>query len=505
MCVAIRLSSHLKRNRFGVFYFRRAIPFAIAAHFQQREIYRSLGTCDRRDAIMRSQAFGAVTDLLFRKLKAMAKNKKDELIRADMMFEMDLDGIGTVRVDMEPEEFEAGKALINHTIDRLTPLMAMKPAMAPALSQKLFSVAVEEYLREFETSGPKPETVLDYRGDFNQFIQIAGDVPVASLQHEALNDLKKKLAALPPNINKAKALRGKSIDEILAIQLPAQAARTVRKKWQRLQTFLKWAWGQGFVSQNYAFGKMPRAADSDREKFSDDDLGQLFESPLYADALYKEPFQYWIPLIAAFTGARLEEISQLHLADLKHDDETGIWCFDITEDADEKGGAATKKQLKNKASIRACPVHSRLEAAGLSDYVSDLRKRGYDRLFPELSVSAYGKTGDRASKFFTAYRRERGVGSKTGVSSKVFHSFRHTMNARLQRARVDLEIREALIGHTSQSTNVRVYGDKQHLGRLRDDLEKLKYAFSVAPFVASERHEVARQKAQRRGNAKSRG
>lgn len=499
--MAIRLSSHLKRNRFGVFYFRRAIPFAIAEHFKQREIYRSLGTCDRRDAIMRSQAFGAVTDLLFRKLRAM-KNKKNQLIQQDMVFELDLDGLGSIKMDMEPHEIEAGKAIISHAVDRLAPLMKGQ-ASKPAVSTKLFSAAVEDYLQEFEAGGPRPETVLDYRGDFRQFIQITGDVPVANLQHEALNDLKKKLARLPPNMNRDGRLLGKTIDEILAMKLPAQAARTVRKKWQRLQTFLKWAVGQGLVEINYAAGKMPKAADSKREKFGDDDLKLLFESPHYVNALYKEPFQYWIPLIAAFTGARLEEISQLHLADLKRDTETQIWCFDITEDVDEDAGATTEKKLKNNASVRACPVHSRLLTAGLIEYANDLKSRGYDRLFPELSVSVYGKTGDRASEFFTSYRRECGVGSITGRSTKVFHSFRHTMNSRLQRARVAQEVREALIGHTPQSTNVRVYGDKQFLGRLHDDLEKLAYSFSVAPFLGSERHEVARQKALRRDNAKS--
>jgi integrase len=501
--VAIRISSHLKRNRFGVFYFRRAIPFVIAAHFQQREIYRSLGTCDRRDAIMRSQAFGAVTDLLFRKLKSMA-NKKNKPIQQDMVFELDLDGFGSIKMDMEADEIEAGKAIISHAIDRLAPLMKGQVSKS-AESTTLFSVAVQDYLQEFEAGGPRPETVLDYRGDFAQFMQITGDVSVASLKHEELNSLKKKLSALPPNINKAKALRGKTIDEILAMKLPAQSARNVQKKWQRLQSFLDWAEGQGLVEKNYAKGKKPKAPTSSREKFSDDDLGRLFESSHYADALYKEPFQYWVPLIAAFTGARLEEISQLHLADLKRDTETQIWCFDITEDVDEGAGATTQKKLKNQASVRACPVHSRLLAAGLIEYADDLRRRGYDRLFPELSVSVYGKTGDRASEFFTTYRRECGVGSMSGRSSKVFHSFRHTMNARLQRANVAQEVREALIGHTPQSTNVRVYGDKQFLGRLHDDLERLVYSFDVAPFLGSDRNEVARQKALRRGSRKQPG
>ena len=131
--MAIRISSHLKRNRFGVFYFRRAIPFVIAAHFQQREIYRSLGTCDRREAIMRSRVFSAVTDLLFRKLKTMA-NKKDQSIQQDMVVDFDtgLDGILSIKqIIMEPHEVPAAKEFFDHAVNSLALLKGMGPVPTP--------------------------------------------------------------------------------------------------------------------------------------------------------------------------------------------------------------------------------------------------------------------------------------------------------------------------------------------------------------------------------------
>ena len=72
------------------------------------------------------------------------------------------------------------------------------------------------------------------------------------------------------------------------------------------------------------------------------------------------------------------------------------------------------------------------------------------------------------------------------------------MNARLQKAGVDQEIRESLIGHTPQSTNVRVYGDAHLLERLNQELGKLVYGFQVAPFLSSAFHEAARNKARSR-------
>ncbi|MDP1718595.1 MAG: hypothetical protein Q8L40_11015 [Burkholderiales bacterium] len=276
---------HLHQNRHGVFYFRRAIPATLSAHFAQREIYRSLRTTNRGNAIIRSQAFGLVTDLLFRKLRAMAKNKNDISIQADLTLEMDLDGLGTVRVDMEPHEIETGKAVISHAVESLAALLGKGNTSKLAVPSKLLTVAIDEYLGELENSGHRPESVLDYRGDFNQFIQIIGDVPVAGLQHEVLNDFKKKLTGLPPNINKTKELRDKSIDEILAMQLPPQSAVTVRKKWSRFQAFLEWAVGQGYTDKNYAKGKKPKASSKSREKFNDDGLGHAMAGSIKWQAL----------------------------------------------------------------------------------------------------------------------------------------------------------------------------------------------------------------------------
>ena len=108
-------AGHLHQNRHGVFYFWWAIPATISMHFTQREIYRSLRTTSRSNAIMRAQAFGIVTDLLFRKLRAMATNKNDKPIQMDMMMELDFEE-GTLKLDVEPHEVEAGKDLITHAL-----------------------------------------------------------------------------------------------------------------------------------------------------------------------------------------------------------------------------------------------------------------------------------------------------------------------------------------------------------------------------------------------------
>jgi len=222
---------------------------------------------------------------------------------------------------------------------------------------------------------------------------------------------------LPVNMNKLSATRGKSVDEILALGLPPQSATTVRKKWKRFISFLDWAEGRGHVEKNLARGVKIRARHGSYEKFTDDDLRRLFETDEYASG-FDEAFKYWVPLIGLFSGARLEEICQLHVADVTTID--GVLCFRITTQVDpEHGDPSHEKRLKTAdSSARICPVHPVLIDLGFAGFVDDLRKRGHKRLFPELRVDGQGRVGGRATEWFTAYRRSRKVGDVAGRSRK---------------------------------------------------------------------------------------
>ena len=135
--MAIRLSSYLKRNRFGIYYFRRVIPLSLRDRFVKREIYRSLRTSNRHNATVQSQVFGLVTDLFFQKLNVMPKNKNEELTQVDIVLELALDGVGTIKLDVAPDEIDAGKSLISHAVDRLSPFLGKVDAAKPTPSGKL--------------------------------------------------------------------------------------------------------------------------------------------------------------------------------------------------------------------------------------------------------------------------------------------------------------------------------------------------------------------------------
>jgi integrase len=428
----------------------------------------------------------------------LAKDKNDEIVQTDLIVSLDFEKDGTLkslRTELEAGEEEFAGRLVPHLLQ-----VAQNPSRPPVpLGGPTLFEEIERYLNEQALGGEwSPQTAADARGDFEQFKAILGDLPVAALSHEPLNKLKDTLLKLPANINKMPQTRGRSVEEILALGLPPQSPLTVKKKWDRVTSFLGWLEGKGLIEKNFAKGKKPKARAQSYEKFTQEDLDRLFGSPEYRTGSFSEPFQYWLPVLGLYTGARLEELAQLHLADIHKTGTADFWSLEITEEIHKEAGAAAEKTLKTKSSRRLCPIHTSLIDAGLLAYIDDLKRRSYDRLFPELRPDMLGKVSGRASEWFTTYRRDKGVGELTGKSRKNFHSFRHTMNSSLQRAGVSQEIREALCGHAASGINVRVYGGGLSLTHLRDAIQKLDFQLALPPFVPTDLHERARSRATRR-------
>ena len=103
--------------------------------------------------------------------------------------------------------------------------------------------------------------------------------------------------------------------------------------------------------------------DEFRDAFDTDDLKALFGSKEYRQDSFKRGYQFWTPIIALYTGCRIEEICQLHLDDIRKED--GLWVLDINDD--------DEKKLKNLSSQRLVPLHLVLvDELKLPDYPATL-------------------------------------------------------------------------------------------------------------------------------------
>jgi integrase len=216
---------------------------------------------------------------------------------------------------------------------------------------------------------------------------------------------------------------------------------TINKQLSRVGAMFNWAVGEGYILGNPIKGKSLRdnsRIDDARNPFSLADLVKIF-TPLKK---YLHSYYYWIPYLGLYTGARLNELCQLHLSDIRQD-EDGIWVFDINRNTPDK-------RLKSNASKRLIPLHPRLIELGFLDHVKTVKG---DRFFPELSLGRDGY-GKNASRWFNQRIRKLGITDR----KKVFHSFRHNVANCLKQNGVDYRIADAITGHTDQSMVYGVYG-----------------------------------------------
>lgn len=198
---------------------------------------------------------------------------------------------------------------------------------------------------------------------------------------------------------------------------------------------------------------LPKVEKKVRIPFSSDDLQQFFASPVYSQGSRPKAgggeASFWLPLIAYYTGARLEEMAQLLITDIKQEPGLGYY-FHLTDDDDAK-------TLKTVASRRRVPIHAELLRCGLLYYVNSVKGRS-PFLFPDLVPDKYQRRGANFSKFFTRYLRET-----VGITDrrKVFHSFRHTFKEACREKGVSEDVHDALTGHVGQGEGRR-YGNETY-------------------------------------------
>ncbi len=208
-------------------------------------------------------------------------------------------------------------------------------------------------------------------------------------------------------------------------------------------------------------GKKPdyEAGDGESyEMFTQGELQRLFDPKTYA-ANFEAPHLFWTPLLAAFTGMRRGEISNLHPDDINTENPDKVWVVSI------------KRKVKNKKSRRIIPLHSKLIELGFLEYLEDLRK-----IFPkaEIIFPYTWNMNKYVGEGFAAYADVAGVTSPL----KVLHSFRKNVaNTLLMAGLVEEKYREHFVGHLSYKLHESVYSGKANPMKFYSGLvnEYLKY------------------------------
>jgi integrase len=318
-------------------------------------------------------------------------------------------------------------------------------------------------------------------GLFFEFISETSHV--SAITRKAVRDWKHALASWPVKALKIKEFEGMTFRKIIeANKMVGKATiseNTTNRYLSAIAGFCEWLLNNEFIDQDVIRG-MFLSIDRKEQKvfpYSDDQLRTIFTSPLMTrcagdDQEHKpgdveiRDWRYWLPWIAAFTGARLGELAQMLTADVRQ--LHGVWIFHVTREG------SRLKSTKTGGSQRVVPVHSELIKLGFLKYHAALVARGEEQLFPGLKPDTRGFFSRTPSRFFAGYFKRIGVKSDKRHN---FHSFRHGVADAFRAAGFLDEQHGVLLGHTKSTTTGR-YGIMPE-GPLRDRvtmIEAIRYS-----------------------------
>ncbi len=350
-----------------------------------------------------------------------------------------------------------------------TPYAAEPEAAKPKLTE-LFK------LYEKDAAGRiSPHTIDQYGKFVGLFADYVGDpATTAALTKANLREWKLALEKWPVKATEKNDFKGKSFREIVAEverrgNVKTITKRTVEKHIRALGAFSAWLVAQDYIDRNPTHGLMigTKKPTHPVRSFTPEELTRIFTSPVFTGcktakidhklgtAVVRD-WRYWLPLVGLFTGARLGEIGQLMVADIRQ--AHGTWIFHLTEEGEGE------KTLKTAGSQRVVPVHSMLVRLGLLEYWAKVKQAGNTRLFPEIRRDTRGHFSGDPSRWFGRYLRR--VKIKTGREIK-FHSFRHTFIDALRRADFVDEEFGPLLGHAKATMTGRYGNEKQGTIALR--------------------------------------
>ena len=233
-----------------------------------------------------------------------------------------------------------------------------------------------------------------------------------------------------------------------------RAAKTVATIWLgAARRVYGWAVEQKMVAgnpfKNVRVTVPRRIQNRESQAFTPQEIGTILSTALSIDPdkSAQKAAQRWCPWLAAYSGARMGELTQLRGQDIVKQD--GSWCLKLTPEA---GSIKTRQ-------ARTVPLHSHLVKQGFLDFV---KARGNGPLFynPVQDQKEIDVNKPRWSRANIA-RSELSVWiRKLGIADQELsptHAFRHTFKQVAERSGISERMSDAITGH-APATAGRGYG-----------------------------------------------
>jgi integrase len=356
--------------------------------------------------------------------------------------------------------------------ERGTHLQIATPTPAPINRNPLNEVCAAFIEEGIRTKQWAPRPLGEKREHLALLQEILGsDVIIEAVTAENARQVKTVLQKYPKSRNKNPRTRNLSLAEAIELSdIEKLNVKTINNYLQSYSGLFSWAKANGYVESNPFSGLTMRvnrrvASKDGRQPFSPEQTRlMLSELTNNTRGLINLDHQKWGPLIGLYTGARLNEIGQLGLQDIRQQNE--IWCFDFNDEGDDK-------RLKNEDSRRLVPLHPKLIELGFLGHIAELKKQGQTRLFPKLTYTTKNGWGRNLGRWFN---EEFLVA--LGLKSKplVFHSLRHTVITTLLQAGIEEQIVKAIVGHSQNGVTQQHYFKQGYtLRQLAEALSSLHY------------------------------
>ncbi len=417
--------------RDGYFYYRIKVPVDLQPHFPTKFITKSLKTTDLSVA------------------KTMLVNLEYAIKRVFTL----------LRTGMLDE------AMAKQLVKEISPT---KQPIVESTAGPCLSTIIKQYMLE-KLPEWTPKTKMEMDGVFKLLLDIQSDIDVTTITKQTMLDLRSKLMRLPAN--RYKRYPDQTIQQLLEMaEITPMSTKSVNKHIGGMSALLRYCTDEGIVPVNNATGlklSEKKRADEDRSTYSVEDMKRIVANlPLDQTT----PERYWIPLIACYSGMRLNEICQLYVADVQ--DVEGVWCFSVNDTKD--------KRLKNQASERMVPVHPMLLKLGMLEYVEKLRRSMALRLWMNLTWMDIHGYSNGFGKWYQRFNREY----VTDDTKKVFHSFRHLVTDTLKQAGVQDSVIAELVGHShgSHAMTMSRYGKRYQPKVLLEALKLIDYGIEIRPW-----------------------
>lgn len=279
---------------------------------------------------------------------------------------------------------------------------------------------------------PAPKTIASHTRVIDRFVTHVGKITADQVTRAHIVQFKDRLSAAGFSTN---------VVQTSLSQLGSMFAVAVSRAWRE----------DNPCAGIRADTKVRRARKSARPSFDISTLNRIFAGPAYVGArpawsgIGATPATYWLPLLGLYTGARVEELCQLHPDDIYEEtyinassERQSCWVIRLTHNEDRK------QAVKTAGSVRRIPLHREMVARGFLAFVASRRAKA--RVFYEMKADKFGvESGVWSLWWIREYLRKHCSPSDPKM---VFHSFRHTFKDVCREHGITKEIADALQGHS---------------------------------------------------------